>query len=85
MVSEDGPFPRSYPDTGMWKVKLEYMGNSRDMSVLHPHPFLPGAHLLLVFGTTRIPVGFHYSASLDVFKSYYVNKYIDHLSHLMAY
>jgi len=73
------------PDTGMWKVKPEYTGNSRDMSVLHLDTFLRGAHLLPVFGTTRIPVGFHYSASLDVFKSYYVNKYIDHLAHEMAY
>lgn len=69
------------PDTGMWKVKPEGPTGQRDTSVLHLDTFLRGAHLLPVFGNRRIPSDFHYSQSLDVFPSFYVNKYADHLSH----
>ena len=33
-------------DTGMWKVKPEFRGNERDISILHLDTFLHGAHLL---------------------------------------
>jgi hypothetical protein len=68
-------------DTGMWKVKPEFRGNERDISILHLDTFLRGAHLLPVFGTRSLPVDFHFSYSLDAFRTYFVNKYIDHHAH----
>jgi hypothetical protein len=73
------------PETSMWKVKPEYRGNNRDISVLHLDTFLRAAHLLPVFGGSPLPVDFHYTYALDTFRSYYVSKYIDHLTHEMAY
>jgi hypothetical protein len=71
-------------DTGMWKVKPEFRGNERDISILHLDTFLRGAHLLPVFGTRPLPVDFHFSYSLDAFRTYFVNKYIDHHAHEIA-
>ena len=68
-------------DMGMWKVKPEFRGNERDISILHLDTFLCGAHLLPVFGTRSLPVYFHFLYSLDAFWTYFVNKYIDHHAH----
>ncbi|KAJ7788358.1 hypothetical protein B0H14DRAFT_3095168 [Mycena olivaceomarginata] len=49
-----------------------------------------GAHLIPVFGSTHIPVGFSYRYSLDAFKAFHVhystvNKYIDHHANEIAF
>lgn len=72
-------------DTGMWKVKPEFIGDRRDMSVLHLDTFFRGAQLLPVFGSRLIPLDFDWHYTLDSFGSFYVNKYIDHLAHEIAY
>jgi hypothetical protein len=50
----------------------------RVVSVIHTDTILRGAHLLPVFGEQHIPTDFHYSLTLDSFRAFYVNKYIDH-------
>jgi len=64
--------------TGLWVVRPECTGGSRDKSVLHLDTFLRAAHLIPVYGNQKIPLDFHFSFSLDSFQAYYVNKYIDH-------
>lgn len=68
-------------DTGLWEVRPEFTGTRRDVSVLHLDTFLRGAHLLPSFDQKPIPWGFHFSFTLDLFRSFYVNKYIDHHTH----
>ncbi|KAH7911539.1 hypothetical protein BJ138DRAFT_1237425 [Hygrophoropsis aurantiaca] len=77
-----------HPDivTGMWKVRPETnRTGKRVQSVIHLDTILRSAHLIPVFGDGPLPVDFHFSYSLDVFKSYYVNKYADHHSHEIAF
>ncbi|KII89805.1 hypothetical protein PLICRDRAFT_52959 [Plicaturopsis crispa FD-325 SS-3] len=65
--------------TGMWKVKPEYEANGRRcMAVVHLDCIARAAHLMGVYGSSFIPENFHFSYTLDVFRSYYVNRYIDH-------
>lgn len=66
------------PLTGMWIVRPDCTRGSRDRSVIHLDSFLRGAHLIPVYGNLRLPLDFKHYNSLDVFKAYYVNKYIDH-------
>ncbi|KZP25615.1 hypothetical protein FIBSPDRAFT_733491 [Athelia psychrophila] len=76
---------RPHADTGMWEVRPEYTGAHRDMSVLHLDTFLRGAHLLPFFDSRPLPFGFDYTYTLDLFRSFFVNKYIDHHAHEIAY
>ncbi|KIM50469.1 hypothetical protein SCLCIDRAFT_94002, partial [Scleroderma citrinum Foug A] len=65
--------------TGMWIVAPEMDNNGhRVQSVVSLDSMVQGAHLIGVYGSEFIPVNLHFSESLDVFQSYYVNKYIDH-------
>ncbi|KAH7904448.1 hypothetical protein BJ138DRAFT_1019144, partial [Hygrophoropsis aurantiaca] len=57
----------------------------RMQSVIHLDVILRSAHLIPVFGDGALPVDFHFSYSLDAFKSYYVNKYADHHSHEVVF
>lgn len=65
-------------DTGMWAVKPEVRGAQRVSSVIHLDCVLRGAHLLAIFGKKFVPLNIRYHQTLDLFPSFYVNKYIDH-------
>jgi hypothetical protein len=72
--------------TGMWIVQQAY--NPQGIcpaSVIHIDRILQGTHLLPIFGEDFIPHDLHYTQSLDVFKSFYVNKFIDHHSHKVLF
>ncbi|KAG0696193.1 hypothetical protein DFH29DRAFT_984705 [Suillus ampliporus] len=73
--------------TGMWKVKPEITGahGARVQSVEHVDTILQSAHLIPIFGSSPLPDGFHFAHSLDVFNSYYVNKYADHHAHEIVF
>ncbi|KAK7684219.1 hypothetical protein QCA50_012543 [Cerrena zonata] len=73
-------------DTGMWIIEpdLDEHGE-RMMSVIHLDCILRGAHLIGVAGKDKIPRKLQYSDSLDAFKAFYVNKYIDHHAHEIAF
>lgn len=69
-------------DTGMWVVRPEYAPNHRRaLAVIHLGSIARGAHLLPVYGSSFLPEDFHYSYSLNVFNSFFVNKYADHHTH----
>ena len=54
------------------------------MSVIHLDTILRGAHLMGIAGSHPIPHQLKYTDSLDAFKSFYVNKYIDYHAHEIA-
>jgi hypothetical protein len=72
--------------TGMWMVKPDFdnTGN-RAMSIIHLDSILQGAHLMGHAGNAQIPRNFTCHNSLDAFASFFVNKYIDHHAHEIAF
>lgn len=70
------------PETGMWVVQPEYDGNNRrTQAVIHLDSIARGAHLIGVYGTAKVPDELRFSDSLDVFRSYFVNRFADHHTH----
>lgn len=75
------------PSTGLWVVKPESTRRgARHMSVIHVDSIIRGAHLLPVFPSDA-PVyrEINYTHVLDVYASFYVNKYIDHHAFEVAF
>jgi len=73
--------------TGLWIVEPETNSQgSRNMSVIHVDSILRGAHLLPRFPSDR-PVyrEINYTNTLDVYSSFYVNKFVDHHAFEIAY
>ncbi len=66
------------PLTGLWVVSPDIVCSKREHTVIHLDSLFRGAHLIPVFGTQKLPHNFHFSYSLDAFRFYFVNKYIDH-------
>ena len=73
------------PVTGMWVVCPDMTEGIPNRLVLHLDSFLHGAHLIPVYGDEALPIDFHYSYSLDAFKAFYVNKFIDHHAHEIVF
>lgn len=68
------------PDNGLWIFEPDYDDNGyRVMSVVHIDSIVRAAHLLPVFkDDTPIPREVNFTHTLDVFKAFYLNKYIDY-------
>jgi len=74
------------PDTGMWMVEPDFdVQGNRIMSVVHLDSILRGAHLLGIAGADPVPLSLNFTNSLDAFRAFYVNKYIDHHAHEIAF
>lgn len=74
------------PDTGMWTVEPDTDEDGEPIiSVIHLDCVVRGAHLIGVYGDTFLPRGFSFTDSLYAFDSYYINKYIDHHAHEIAF
>ena len=73
--------------TGLWVVKPEYTHDQyRNMGVIHLDSVICGAHLLPQFpSTTQLPREINYTQTLDVYQSFYVNKYVDHHAFEIAF
>ena len=70
------------PDTGMWTVQLECDSNGQaTVDVIYLDTIARGAHLLPVYGSSRVPDDFNYHDALDSFYSFFVNHFIDHHAH----
>ena len=73
-------------ETGLWRVVPDRnVRGHRVASLIHIDSILRGAHLIGVPGSHLIPTILTYSHSLDVFELFYVNKYIDHHAHEIAF
>lgn len=73
--------PRDHPgeDTGLCAVRPE--SNGPHPVVVHLDCIPRAIHLIGNYGSTLLPVGLHFSLSLDIFHSYFVNTYADHRMH----
>lgn len=74
-----------HDETGQWVVKPEFMGTGHhrraNLAVVHVDCIARGAHLSPVYGSGFIPDDLHFSASLDAFRTYFVNNFADHHMH----
>ncbi|KAF8223510.1 hypothetical protein L208DRAFT_1316457 [Tricholoma matsutake] len=69
-------------ETGLWMVRPDFYHHAPCLAVVHLDCMLRGAHLIGVAGDHFLPQeGFDFSHSLDAFKVFYVNKYIDYHAH----
>ncbi|KDQ06425.1 hypothetical protein BOTBODRAFT_60621 [Botryobasidium botryosum FD-172 SS1] len=74
------------PDTGMWQVRPKYnSGDDCAISVIPLDSIIRNAHLMPLFGPHFLPKSFHFHHSLDLFKAFYVNKYVDHHANELAF
>ncbi|KDR82217.1 hypothetical protein GALMADRAFT_58542, partial [Galerina marginata CBS 339.88] len=67
-------------DTGMWTVQLEHdeLGERPTFQVINIDSIARGAHLLPVYGSSRVPEDFIHHDALDSFQSFFVNRFVDH-------
>jgi hypothetical protein len=80
--NDDGPDE----DTGMWVVEPNSLPDgSASTAVIHLDSILRAAHLIPIYGQDTIPMDIPLAYLLDVFHSYYVNKYIDHHAFEIAF
>lgn len=74
-------------DTGLWAVEPDLdLEGQVEYQVIHVDSIqLRSAHLLPVFGDEPIPPYLSYTASLDSFRAYFVNRYADHHAHYIIF
>lgn len=74
-----------HDETGQWVVKPEFIGTGQNrrehLAVVHVDCIARGALLSPVYGSGYIPDDLHFSASLDAFRTYFVNNFADHHMH----
>jgi hypothetical protein len=70
-------------DTGMWTVSQEMHCGKPTSQVINVKTIARAAHLLPVFGSEQVPPTneVQYYNSLDRYKSFFVNSFIDHHAH----
>ena len=65
--------------TGMWMVKPSFLDdNTRYLSVVHIDTIVRAAHLIPIFGQELVPSRVNSHNSLDIYRGFYVNHFIDH-------
>lgn len=71
------------PDTGMWTVSPEMHRGKPTSQVIDVKTIACAAHLLPVFGSELVPPAskVQYYNSLDRYKSFFVNSFVDHHTH----
>jgi hypothetical protein len=73
-------------DTGMWMVKPDVDDSGSPIRfIIHLDSIMRAAHLIGIYGDRCLPSTVTFDRSLDIFRSYYVNKYIDHHAFEIAY
>ncbi|KAI9450796.1 hypothetical protein BJY52DRAFT_1125681 [Lactarius psammicola] len=68
-------------DTGMWTVSLEEHHRKPVSQVIDVRTIARAAHLLPIFGSDPVPPDIQYYDSLDRFRSFFVNAFVDHHAH----
>ena len=76
-----------FEETRMWIVEPDWLhGGKPFLKVIQLNSILQGAHLVGVSGKHFLPLhNFDFSKSLDSFNSFYVNIYVDHHAHELAF
>ncbi|KAH8980015.1 hypothetical protein EDB92DRAFT_1937210 [Lactarius akahatsu] len=65
-------------DTGMWMVTPDFVCGDPILAVIHVDCIFRAAHLVPIFGNSYIPDHIMHDNSLDNFKGFYVNWFVDH-------
>ncbi|KIK81549.1 hypothetical protein PAXRUDRAFT_155864, partial [Paxillus rubicundulus Ve08.2h10] len=66
-------------DTGMWIVRPSFnMRNLPNITIVHVDSIYPAAHLIPVYGEALIPPEIKPHHCYDIFRTFYVNKFVDH-------
>ncbi|KAH8979015.1 hypothetical protein EDB92DRAFT_1821230 [Lactarius akahatsu] len=66
----------------MWVVKQELDRHGQPtLEVIHVDSIAQAAHLLPIYGDSRVPENFHYHCALDSYRTFFVNHYVDHHAH----
>lgn len=74
------------PDTGIWMVVPDRVDDGYyNAMVVHLDTIVRGAHLLTIFKKDFADTSLNFTETLDMFDGYYVNKYIDHHAHEIAF
>ena len=69
-------------DTQMWIVRQEVDHRGEPtLEVIHLDSIARAAHLLPVYGQSRVPEDFDHHTALDTYNSFFVNHYVDHHAH----
>jgi hypothetical protein len=70
----------------MWMVEPDFdrTGNHA-IDIIHLDSILRGAHIMGVSGQQFLPHHLNFAHTLDAFHAFYVNKYIDHHAHEIAF
>ena len=70
----------------MWVVEPDSADDGKPFAtVIHLDIIVCAAHLLLVFRTVFIPRTLTFADTLDAFRMFYVNKYVDHHAFKIAF
>jgi hypothetical protein len=73
-------------NTGMWVVEPDVLGNGKAFTlIIHLDTIVQASHLILVFGPQHVSNTLSFTDMLDVFSSFYVNKYIDYHAFEIAF
>jgi hypothetical protein len=72
-------------DTGMWVVEPERNANGPVTAIIHLDTIVRGAHLIGVYGNKYVPKDLTFHDSLNIFLTYYVNKFIDNHAFEIAF
>ncbi|KAF8264142.1 hypothetical protein EI94DRAFT_1772766 [Lactarius quietus] len=73
-------------NTGMWVVEeMDDDGDECPVAILHLDTIVRAAHLLPVSGSEQVSPTLSFTDTLDIFTSFYVNKYADHHSFEIAF
>ena len=72
-------------DTGMWVVEPDVYDGKPTVDIIHLDTIVRSAHLIGVYGKNPLPKNIPLCYALDLFNSYYVNKYIDHHAFELAF
>lgn len=66
-------------DTGLWTVRPQFDAvGGPSFAIIHLDAVIRAAHLLPVFNGEPIPKTYKFHQTLDIFDSFYINKYIDY-------
>ncbi|EIW76371.1 hypothetical protein CONPUDRAFT_130963 [Coniophora puteana RWD-64-598 SS2] len=68
-------------DTGLWVVRPEFLNGRANLAVISLDSISRAAHLIGTYGRAPIPEDLEFHQSLDAFRAFYVNRYVDHHSH----
>ena len=69
------------PDTGLWTVSLEEHRGKPTSQIIDVRTIARAAHLIPVYGLGSISPEVQYYNSLDSYKQFFVNSFVDHHVH----